>query len=682
MLVLKLPYIPHNRGTRMRILRWNVMLSLLLATPLAAQTGSITGTVTDKSSGAPQPGAIVEASKSAGTVAGSAVSGANGTYRITGLAPGSYSVTARYIGFKATSLGSVAVTSGGTATADLAIDPVVLTLQEVPVAVSRAAEKQTDAPAMVSSVPQVQITERPTLTVTDHLKGMPGVDISQGGLVQSNVVGRGFNNIFSGATLMIIDNRFAAVPSLRVNVPAFFPSANEDIEKIEFVLGPGAALYGPNSAKGVLAITTRSPISSPGTTVGIESGYRSDSRQPDGATYDGGAGMVRLTGRTALRLSEKFGVKVSGEYLKGTEWRMRDPAEPTSLPLAGQPAIPGLEAGACNAETGCRDFDLEKWNLDARVDVRPSSSSELIVNAGTTNAGSLIEYTGIGSAQARDWRYTYGQARFRWNNLFVQGFGNFSNAGDSFLFRSGQAIVDESRVYGAQAQHGFNLGDKESLLYGVDYAYTDARTAGTINGRNEDDDDIREVGAYVHSTTRFSPKLDLVLALRWDDHSRLDDSHLSPRAAIVYKPSPDQSFRVTFNRAFSTPSNNNLFLDIFAARNISGSPFNVKALGVPETGFHFRGYCGAGGVSDLCMRSPWPGTPNAAIPAQAASLWGVARAIVQQQLANNPNLPAQAKAAIAAALNAMNPNATQVGTALRTLNTTSATFEPTTPDAV
>src|SRR5262245_12781387 len=377
MLVLKLPYIPHNRGTRMRILRWNVMLSLLLATPLAAQTGSITGTVTDKSSGAPQPGAIVEASKSAGTVAGSAVSGANGTYRITGLAPGSYSVTARYIGFKATSLGSVAVTSGGTATADLAIDPVVLTLQEVTVAVSRAAEKQTDAPAMVSSVPQVQITERPTLTVTDHLKGMPGVDISQGGLVQSNVVGRGFNNIFSGATLMIIDNRFAAVPSLRVNVPAFFPSANEDIEKIEFVLGPGAALYGPNSAKGVLAITTRSPISAPGITVGIESGFRSDSCTPDGnGTYDDGAGMVRGTVRGAFRLSEKFGFKVSGEYLKGTEWRMRDPAEPTSLPLAGQPAIPGLESGTCNAETGCRDFDLEKYNFDARMDFRPSAGTE------------------------------------------------------------------------------------------------------------------------------------------------------------------------------------------------------------------------------------------------------------------------------------------------------------------
>jgi iron complex outermembrane receptor protein len=666
----------------MRIPRWNVMLSVLLATPLAAQTGSIAGTVTDKSNATPFAGAIVEARGSAGTVAGSTTSGPNGSYRITGLPAGTYTVGARFIGFTAAVAQNVTVTSGGSATVNLGIEPTVIQLEQVIVSASRRPEKQTDAPAMSSVVPEVQITERPTLTVTDHLKGLPGVDISQGGLVQSNVVGRGFNNIFSGATLMLIDNRFAAVPSLRVNVPAFFPAANEDIEKIEFVLGPGAALYGPNSAKGVLAITTRSPISAPGTTVGIESGFRSDSRQPDGATFDGGAGMVRATVRSAVRVSEKFGVKISGEYLKGTEWRMRDPAEPTSLPLAGQPAIPGLHPEDCNAETGCRDFDLEKWNVDARVDVRPSPGTELVFNAGTTNAGSLIEYTGIGSAQARDWKYSYGQARFRWNNLFVQGFGNFSNAGESFLFRSGQPIVDESRVYGAQVQHGLNIGSKESLLYGIDYAYTDARTAGTINGRNEDDDTIREIGAYIHSTTRFSEKLDLVLALRWDDHSRLDDSHLSPRAAIVFKPSEDQSFRATFNRAFSTPSNNNLFLDILAAPNVGGSPFNVRALGVPETGFHFRGYCGAGGVSDLCMRSPWPGVPNQALPAQAATLWGVARGFALQGLANNPQLPGPAKAAITAALNAMNPTAAQVGTAFRSLNTTSGTFEPSSADAV
>src|SRR6188474_2524409 len=119
MLVLKLPYITHNRGTRMRIHRWNVMLSVLLATPLAAQTGSITGTVTDKSNAQPFAGAIVEARGASGTVAGSTTSGPSGSYRITGLPAGNYTVGARFIGFTAALAQNVAVSSGGTATVNL-----------------------------------------------------------------------------------------------------------------------------------------------------------------------------------------------------------------------------------------------------------------------------------------------------------------------------------------------------------------------------------------------------------------------------------------------------------------------------------------------------------------------------------------------------------------------------------
>ena len=41
-------------------------------------------------------------------------------------------------------------------------------------------------------------------------------------------------------------------PSLRVNAAWLIPTPNQDIERIEVVLGPAAALYGPNAAAGVL----------------------------------------------------------------------------------------------------------------------------------------------------------------------------------------------------------------------------------------------------------------------------------------------------------------------------------------------------------------------------------------------------------------------------------------------
>ena len=49
------------------------------------------------------------------------------------------------------------------------------------------------------------------------------------------------------------------------------------IERMEVVLGPGAALYGPNTANGVLHIFTKSPLdsASEGTTVTLGGGQRS-----------------------------------------------------------------------------------------------------------------------------------------------------------------------------------------------------------------------------------------------------------------------------------------------------------------------------------------------------------------------------------------------------------------------
>ncbi len=97
-------------------------------------------------------------------------------------------------------------------------------------------------------------------------------------------------------------------------------------------------------------------------------------------------------------------------------------------------------------------------------------------------------------------------------------------------------------------------------------------------GRNEDDDDLNEYGGYVQSETALSAPLDLVLALRYDYHSRLEDPELSPRAALVFKPRETQTLRLTYNRAFSTPSTNNLYLDLQTARDPFGLNPNFSPL--------------------------------------------------------------------------------------------------------
>ena len=591
-------------------------LTFMLAATVHAQqgTGAITGTVISPQSG-PVADALVQAYSGARVVAETR-SAANGTFRVGGLEAGTYAVQIRALGCAAWR-DTVTIAAGQTAQVSAILSRSVLQLDQVVTTVSRAEQSAMDAPASVNVVTADVIEERPALTAIENLRSVPGIDISQGGLVQSNVVTRGFNNAFSGALLTLIDYRFASVPSLRVNVPFLFSTPNEDVERVEVLLGPAAALYGPNSANGVLHIITKSPFESQGTTMTLDAGERS---------------VVRGAIRHAGTFSPTIGYKVSGEYMQGKEWEYHDPAEPAVFP--NTPNTPAQRIGQPNV----RDFDVQKFGGEARLDMQLGDNTTWINNYGISHAGSAIELTGAnGTAQVKGWTIHSLQSRLRSGRLFVQAFANLSDAGNSdstdlggtYLLRTGQPIVDQSRTFASQVQHGFDLGDRQSFTYGVDFIYTNPRTGGTINGRNEDDDNVREIGGYIQSTTALSPMFDLHLAARVDQHNQLEGTFFSPRAAIVFKPSETQNLRFTYNRAFSTPANFSFFLDLLQAGNISGLPYNVRALGVPSSGFSFNRDCPAG-VGSLCMRSPFTPAVGASqyVPANAAPYYPAAMGVL------------------------------------------------------
>jgi len=595
-----------------RILRAGLvtLLALLGGEALAAQTGTLTGTVRDAETGQPLADAAVEVLGAEGAQAGGVFTNQQGRYRLT-LEAGTYSVVASLIGHSTERTDGVRVGAGETRTLDFELATTAFELNPFVVTASRREEKALDAPASVSIVGGEQLQQDASLTPVEHVKGLKGVDIAQTGLTQSNVVTRGFNNVFSGALLVLTDNRYARVPSLRFNAHNMIPTTSMDVERIEIVLGPGAALYGPNSASGVMHIITTSPIDDPGTTVSVASGLRSENDLEERQGLDTG-GILQTQFRHASRFSEELGLKVSGQWFRGDDWAFRDPAE---LQAAGQP-------GASPRIAARKDL-AERWGGEARLDWRPWSDGEVIFNYGVNRLEKSIELTGLGAGQALDWTYSYFQSRVRKGRFFAQAFLNTSDAGDTYLLRTGQPIVDESQLWVGQLQHGFDVGDRQSFIYGLDVQHTVPRTNGTITGSNEGDDEINEVGGYVHSETSLTDQVDLVGALRVDWHNRLPDVNVSPRVALAFRPTENQNFRATFNRAFSTPTTNNLFLDIQAGQipippDDPAFSYGVRTVGVPEGGFTFSDAC-QGGFRNLCMRSPLQ--PGAQLPATAVAFW-------------------------------------------------------------
>ncbi len=573
-----------------------ILLTTAFHGELGAQAGTITGLVRSAETGAPLIAAYVQVTGPDGDRIAATITGQTGRYLVNTVPVGSYTVTVNTTGYATMRAEGVSVAAGQTAVADFDLSPRAIDLDPISVTASRREERALDAPARVEVVSPVEIAETPTLQPVDHLRDLAGVDIVTQGLQSTNVVARGFNNVFSGALLALTDHRIAAIPSLRVNSLHLIPATNDDIERMEVVLGPGSALYGPNTANGVLHIFTRSPLTHQGSTISLTGGQRS---------------VFQGTARTSQLIGENFGMKVSGEYFRGEEWEYADPVEVA----ARADALPGDP----NTRIGLRDFDSERWAFDARADWRISPDATAIFSLGRSTYINGVELTGIGASQVRDWAYGYYQARFNWNRLFAQAYLNTSNAGSTYLLRDGAPSIDNSRFVVAQVQHGATPRVWQNFVYGVDYLNTMPDTEGTIHGRYEDEDEYTEVGAFIQSETTLTRQLELVLAGRVDRHSVVGKNVFSPRAALVFKPAETQTFRASYNRAYSNPGSVQLFLDLNAGPiegTLGSLGYNVRAQGTGSRGIRFSDDNG-----DAFMRSPFGPTPGTLQMINTANVW-------------------------------------------------------------
>ena len=599
---------------------WTLSFGLFLAVApfsLSAQQGTLAGTVTDVLTLAPVPGAEIQIL--GGGETRTVVANNQGQYTV-GLPAGTYDLAVRVLSYRDERFSNVRVAAGETNTYDLNLTSDALRVVGINVTVDRSIDGQGpgDSPQSVYTVDARDIVGRANTNPTDLLGRSPAVDIIKGGLQTGHVVVRSFNNIFSGALHMLTDYRLAGVPSLRVNLMHFMPHIDEDLDRIEVVLGPSSALYGPNTANGIVHFITKSPLESQGTTVTLGGGEQS--------TFQGSL-------RSAVLVNEDFGIKISGQYMRGDEWNRTDPTEEAGrLSNIANPDLcladkvtrgltPADATIACN-RLGVRDFDVERWSVEARADYRFADDGTIVGTYGR-NTSSGIELTGLGAGQTSEWVSDFFQGRVRKGRFFGQAYYNRSDAGDSFLLRNGVALVDQSTFLGVTGQHGFTLADdRQEFTYGGDYFGTRPESKGTIYGTYDDDDAINEWGGYLQSRTALTDQLDFIVAGRLDSSSLLTDDVFSTRAAFVFQPKPEHSLRISYNRAFSTPTALNAYLDILgglAPGDTGLLGYSTRAYGAGLNGWSLQESVG----TVRGMRSPFnPGGAGELLTnTDAAALW-------------------------------------------------------------
>lgn len=150
-----------------------VVLLLLSGVAVSAQTGEIRGKITNKVNGEAVSFANVLIQ---GTQLGASCD-EQGTYRITGLAPGQYNIEASYIGFRKAVVFEVQVTNARPAIVDFALEEESQELEAVEINASNTFFKTDESPLSLRTIGTTEIKRTPggNRDISKVVRSLPGV---------------------------------------------------------------------------------------------------------------------------------------------------------------------------------------------------------------------------------------------------------------------------------------------------------------------------------------------------------------------------------------------------------------------------------------------------------------------------------------------------------------------------
>ena len=517
---------------------------------------TISGSVLDMDTQEPLVGA---AAVLKGTTTGSST-GVDGSFKIEGVPSGKYTVVISFVGYE--SIGKeVTVANENIDLGSISLYEAAFMFDQVVISGARQAEKITETPATIEVINSKALEELPSFNPGELLSRVKGVDFIRSGVVGTGINIRGFNSNFNAKNLQVNDGRFATLIATGLPLGPLTTQIKEDIERVEVILGPNAALYGPNAHNGLVHTITKDPRSSEGTTVALGMGNQ---------------GVLSTRARHAQVINDRLAFKVTGEYTQAEEFEYMDSV------YINRDDVPGNEG----YEEYLLDNDIEFFRGEAALYYSLTPSSDLVFGWGGSN-GTYLAPTNVGRNQIKDWRVNYFHLRYTSDNFFAQVYQTSSKTDDTYAIDqrtknyyaaidagstedearasslgNGATFADDSKRWNAEMQYNKEFG-KAKIVVGAQWQRDAANSNGTYLLDNNGDDPIiiNQFGAYGQVDYRFNDDLKAVVAFRGDNHE-VYDFNFVPKAGLVYN-KWNGALRLTYGQGIAAPTILNMYSNLF-----------------------------------------------------------------------------------------------------------------------
>jgi len=432
--------------------------------------------------------------------------------------------------------------------------------------VSKKPQKLHQTASAVYVITQEDIRRTGAVNLMEALRIAPGVQVSKINQNKYAVSIRGFNRgTGSDKLLVLMDGRSVYSPA---DSGVFWLATDtmlEDIDRIEVIRGPGAALWGSNAVAGVINIITKSAQETQDNLLSAGAG-----------TEERGFGSYRY----GAKIGDDFFYRVYGKY------RDRDGGEL----LSGADAFDKKELG----------------QIGFRGDGQLTTRDHLTVQGDTYYLDSELNFKnrfvsiGDGSLEFKD------NLVQRGSNVLARWTRELENSSafklqiyyDRFERKSQVPINNTVEKADLDFQYDFMLGERQNLSWGFNYQYQGYNFEDT-NIISVSENSAHLLGVFIHDEISLIPdKLNLILGSKFE-YNEFSGFEFQPNIRTVWTPHQNHTLWTGFSRAVRIPNvreevatvNRAVIpqagLDILLREENDGST-NAEELLAVEMGYRFK----------------------------------------------------------------------------------------------
>jgi iron complex outermembrane receptor protein len=424
--------------------------------------------------------------------------------------------------------------------------------------VSKKPQQLTNAAAAIFVITEEDIRRSGATTIADALRMAPGVQVARVDSSKWAVTARGLNSRFANKLLVLQDGRSLYTPLFSGVYWEVQDTPLEDIDRIEVIRGPGAALWGANAVNGVINIITKSAEDTKGGLVSNGSG----SLETRFATVRYG---VEIGDKSFLRLYGKY-----NEYGAGRDKNGNDANDSWDMARTGF----RLDSTLSNSDTLTVQGDYYSGTLKETYRVysvaapAPNYYAELPANAGASGANLLTR-----------WQRTLTAT----DSLSLQLYLDHNE-------REMLVVPQKFNTVDVEFQHRLSLLDSHDIVWGLGYRFSRDEVTNTtyqntdiIHFSNEQDDH-NLASAFLHDEVTLIPKkLSLIVGSRFENND-YSGFEIQPNARLIWTPSPQHTLWSSFSRAVRTPSRGEQDLNYIAYASAVPTPGGPVPAQIKYTG--------------------------------------------------------------------------------------------------